>query len=382
MSKIISILGSTGSIGTQALDVARKNGYRIRGLVAGQNIDMLEAQAREFGPEAVALFDSSAAAELKSRLADTNIKVLCGADGVEQVAKLKVDILLNSIVGIAGLRPTLAAIESKNDIALANKETLVTAGTLVNKKAAENGVKIIPVDSEHSAIFQSLQGAPSGSLKKILLTASGGPFYGKTTKDLENVTVEQALDHPNWSMGKKITIDSATLMNKGLEVIEAVHLFGVSPDDIEVIVHRQSILHSAVELCDGAVIAQLGTPDMRLPIEYAITYPERGECCCERLSLADIGTLTFARPDMETFACLKTCFDAIKAGGLKPAAANGANEEAVALFLEGKISFLDIAKLVKSATDSEQNTGDYTADDVFEADLRARSLVRSQLNIK
>lgn len=382
MSKIISILGSTGSIGTQALDVARKNGYRIRGLVAGQNIDMLEAQAREFGPEAVALFDSSAAAELKSRLTDTNIKVLCGADGVEQVAKLKVDILLNSIVGIAGLRPTLAAIESKNDIALANKETLVTAGTLVNKKAAENGVKIIPVDSEHSAIFQSLQGAPSGSLKKILLTASGGPFYGKTTKDLENVTVEQALAHPNWSMGKKITIDSATLMNKGLEVIEAVHLFGVSPDDIEVIVHRQSILHSAVELCDGAVIAQLGTPDMRLPIEYAITYPERGECCCERLSLADIGTLTFARPDMETFACLKTCFDAIKAGGLKPAAANGANEEAVALFLEGKISFLDIAKLVKSATDAEKNTGDYTADDVFEADLRARSLVRSQLNIK
>lgn len=382
MSKIISILGSTGSIGTQALDVAHKNGYRIRGLVAGQNIDMLEAQAREFGPEAVALFDSSAAAELKSRLADTNIKVLCGADGVEQVAKLKVDILLNSIVGIAGLRPTLAAIESKNDIALANKETLVTAGTLVNKKAAENGVKIIPVDSEHSAIFQSLQGAPSGSLKKILLTASGGPFYGKTARDLENVTVEQALAHPNWSMGRKITIDSATLMNKGLEVIEAVHLFGVSPDDIEVIVHRQSILHSAVELCDGAVIGQLGTPDMRLPIEYAITYPERGECCCERLSLADIGTLTFSRPDMETFACLKICFDAIKAGGLKPAAANGANEEAVALFLDGKIGFLDIAKLVKAATDAEQNTGDYTADDVFEADLRARRLVRSQLNIK
>ncbi len=382
MSKIISILGSTGSIGTQALDVARKNGYRIRGLVAGKNTDMIEAQAREFGPEVVALFDSSAAEELKSRLADTDIKVLCGADGVEEVAKLKVDILLNSIVGIAGLRPTLAAIESKNNIALSNKETLVTAGTLVNKKAAENGVKIIPVDSEHSAIFQSLQGAPSGSLKKILLTASGGPFYGKTTKDLENVTVEQALAHPNWSMGKKITIDSATLMNKGLEVIEAVHLFGVSPDDIEVIVHRQSILHSAVELCDGAVIGQLGTPDMRLPIEYAITYPERGECCCERLSLADIGTLTFSRPDMETFACLKICFDAIKAGGLKPAAANGANEEAVALFLDGKIGFLDIAKLVKSATDAEQNTGSYTADDVFEADLRARRLVRSQLNIK
>ena len=215
-----------------------------------------------------------------------------------------------------------------------------------------------------------------------MLTASGGPFYGKTARDLENVTVEQALAHPNWSMGRKITIDSATLMNKGLEVIEAVHLFGVSPDDIEVIVHRQSILHSAVELCDGAVIGQLGTPDMRLPIEYAITYPERGECCCERLSLADIGTLTFSRPDMETFACLKICFDAIKAGGLKPAAANGANEEAVALFLDGKIDFLDIAKLVKSATDAEQNTGDYTADDVFEADLRARRLVRSQLNIK
>lgn len=381
MSKIISVLGSTGSIGEQALDVARKSGYRIKALAAGKNIDKLEAQAREFMPEIVAVFDPSAAAELKNRLNDTPITVLSESEGVCFAAEKKVDIVLNAIVGIAGLKPTFAAMEAKNDIALANKETLVTAGELVNKKAAEQGIKIIPVDSEHSAIFQSLQGAPKGSLKKILLTASGGPFYGKTLEELKNVTAAEALKHPNWSMGNKITIDSATLMNKGLEVIEAVHLFGVTADDIEVLVHRQSILHSAVELCDGAVIGQMGTPDMRLPIEYAITWPERGDLCCERLSLADVGTLTFARPDLDTFRCLKLCINAIKAGGLKPAAANGANEEAVALFLGGKIGFTDIADLVEAAIEAQPDVSDYTLDDVLDADKNARSLVLKKINL-
>lgn len=379
MTKSLVILGSTGSIGEQALDVARKNGYRVKAVAAGKSIDKLEKQAREFNVETVAVFDEDAACILKERLKDTNVKVLSGNKGVCEAAAIKADIVLNAIVGIAGLRPTFAAMNAKNDIALANKETLVTAGELVNKKAAEMGVKIIPVDSEHSAIFQSLQGAPKGSLKKILLTASGGPFYGKSREYLQSVTVEQALNHPNWSMGSKITIDSATLMNKGLEVIEAVHLFGVSADDIEVLVHRQSILHSAVELCDGAVIGQMGTPDMRLPIEYAITYPERGDLCCERLSLADVGTLTFARPDTDTFKCLKLCIEAIKAGGLKPAAANGANEEAVALFLSGKIKFLDIPRLVEVAINAQSDVTSYTLEDVFEADRRARELVKANL---
>lgn len=380
MSKIITVLGSTGSIGEQALDVARKNGYRIKALAAGKSIDKLEAQAREFMPEIVAVFDETAASELKDRLNDTPITVLSGSEGVCFAAEKKVDIVLNAIVGIAGLKPTFAAMEAKNDIALANKETLVTAGELVNRKAKEQGIRIIPVDSEHSAIFQSLQGVPEGSLKKILLTASGGPFYGKTIDELKNVTAAEALKHPNWSMGNKITIDSATLMNKGLEVIEAVHLFGVSADDIEVLVHRQSILHSAVELCDGAVIGQMGTPDMRLPIEYAITWPERGSLCCDRLSLADVGTLTFARPDIDTFRCLKLCIDAIKAGGLKPAAANGANEEAVALFLGGKIGFTDIADLVEAAIEAQPTVETYDIDDVFEADKNARSLVLRKIN--
>lgn len=380
MTKSLVILGSTGSIGEQALDVARKCGYKVKAVAAGKSIDKLEAQAREFGVEAVAVFDEDAAIILKERLKDTKITVHSGVVGVCAVASIKADITLNAIVGIAGLRPTFAAMNAGNDIALANKETLVTAGELVNAKAKEMGVKIIPVDSEHSAIFQSLQGAPEGSLSKIILTASGGPFYGKSREELQNVTVAEALNHPNWSMGSKITIDSATLMNKGLEVIEAVHLFGVSADDIEVLVHRQSILHSAVELCDGAVIGQMGTPDMRLPIEYAITYPERGSLCCDRLSLSDVGTLTFAKPDMETFACLKICIDAIKKGGLKPAAANGANEEAVALFLDGKIKFLDIPRLVGMAADSQEEVQNYTLEDVFAADKRARELVRAQIN--
>lgn len=380
MSKELIILGSTGFIGEHSLDVARKSGYNVKALAAGKNIEKLEKQAREFMPSTVAVFDEKKVEELKQRLQDTNITVLGGEDGVLEVAKIKADMVINAIVGIAGLKPTLKAIEAGNDIALANKETLVTAGTLVLAAAKEKNVKILPVDSEHSAIFQSLQGSPENAVSKIILTASGGPFFGKSKEELESVTVEQALNHPTWSMGSKITIDSATLMNKGLEVIEAVHLFGIEPDKIEVVVHRQSILHSAVEFCDGAVIGQLGTPDMRLPIEYAITYPERGTLCCNRLSLTEVGTLTFQKPDRETFPCLDICTNAIKEGGLKPAAVNGANEEAVALFLDGKIKFKDIPTLVKKALDAQDIVDTYTLEDVLAADKAARALVRKTVN--
>lgn len=373
--KELIILGSTGSIGTQAIDVCLKNGYRVTGLAAGRNIKLLEQQARLLKPLAVACSDEAAAKELKIKLADTDIKVFSGTNGVCELASGRGDTVLNAIVGIAGLRPTLAAINAGKTIALANKETLVTGGDIVKKALKEKGVALLPVDSEHSAIFQSLQGVPNGSLNKILLTASGGPFFNKKAKELENVTPADALKHPNWSMGAKITIDSATLMNKGLEVIEAVHLFDVAPDDIEVLVHRQSILHSAVELKDGAVIGQLGTPDMKLPIQYALTYPERVNLFGERLSLADIGTLTFQKPDMETFRCLPVCIEAIRRGGLKPTAANGANEEAVRLFLEGKIKFLQIAELVEKATDAQSDVNFFGVEDVFEADKAARQIV-------
>ena len=376
MSKELIVLGSTGFIGEHTLEVARKNGYKIKGLVAGTNLNKIEAQAREFNPQFVALFDEGKANALKEKLTDTNITVLGGEEGVLEVAGQKADIVVNAIVGIAGLKPTLKAIEAGNDIALANKETLVTAGKLVKAKAKEKGAKILPVDSEHSAIFQSLQGAPENSIYKIILTASGGPFFGKTKEELENVTIKEALNHPVWAMGSKITIDSSTLMNKGLEVIEAVHLFDVSADDIEVVVHRQSILHSAVEFTDGAVIGQLGTPDMKLPIQYAITYPLRAGAPSKRLSLTDVGTLTFQKPDMDTFPCLKICIDAIKEGGLKPAAVNGANEEAVALFLDNKIKFMDIPRLVKLAADAQSAVADYTLEDVLKADKEARKTVR------
>lgn len=376
MKKLI-ILGSTGSIGTQSLEVAKRSGYKVTALAAGSNIEVLEKQAREFKPLCVAVFNETAAKDLKLKLNDTDIKVLSGINGVCEVAQGEGDIVLNSIVGIAGLRPTLAAIDAGKTIALANKETLVTGGEIVNRKAREKGVKILPVDSEHSAIFQSLQGAPENSLKKILLTASGGPFFGKTRKDLENVTVKEALNHPNWSMGAKITIDSATLMNKGLEVIEAVHLFGLPAKDIEVLVHRQSILHSAVELSDGAVIGQLGTPDMRLPIQYALTYPERSDYAFEKLDLFKVGTLTFQKPDLDTFRCLSLCIEAINQGGLAPTAVNGANEEAVRLFLEGKIKFLNIAELVEKALLSAENKKEFTLEDILETDYLARQLVKT-----
>lgn len=374
--KELVILGSTGSIGTQSLEVARRQGYRVTGLVAGGNTELLEKQAREWKPKTVAVFKAEKAKDLKIKLSDTDIKVLSGEEGVCEVAGGEGDTVINAIVGIAGLKPTLSAIESGKTIALANKETLVTGGEIVKKKAKEKGVSILPVDSEHSAIFQSLQGAPKGSLKRIMLTASGGPFFGKTKKDLENVTVKEALNHPNWSMGAKITIDSATLMNKGLEVIEAVHLFDISADKIEVLVHRQSIVHSGVELSDGAVIAQLGTPDMRLPIQYALTYPARSDYAFETLDLFKAGTLTFEKPDTDTFRCLPLCIKAINEGGIAPTVVNGANEEAVKLFLEGKIKFLQIADLVEKALTSVDNKKDFSLEDIFRADETARAIVR------
>ncbi len=379
MMKSLIILGSTGSIGTQALEVCRRDGYTVTALVAGSNIELLEKQAREFKVKAVAVFNKDKAKALEIKLSDTDIKVLSGVEGVCEIAQGDGDIVLNSIVGIAGLRPTLAAIEAGKTIALANKETLVTGGEIVNRKAKEKGVKILPVDSEHSAIFQSLQGAPEKSVKKILLTASGGPFFNKTRKELENVTVKDALKHPNWSMGAKITIDSATLMNKGLEVIEAVHLFSLPASKIEVLVHRQSIVHSGIELSDGAVIAQLGTPDMRLPIQYALTYPERSDYTFEHLDLFKVGTLTFEKPDTDTFRCLPLCIEAINQGGLAPTAVNGANEEAVRLFLEGKIKFLQIADLVEKALLSVNNKKEFSLEDILAADKAARQSVINNL---
>lgn len=375
--KKIAVLGSTGSIGVQALEVARHCGFEVTALAAGRNTELIEAQAREFKPRTAAVYDREAAEDLKVRLADTDIKVLSGREGVIAAAEADCDTVLNAVVGIAGLEPTLAAIEAGHTVALANKETLVAGGEIVNRRLKARGVRLLPVDSEHSAIFQSIQGAPDGSVKKILLTASGGPFYGKTAAELQNVTAAEALRHPNWSMGAKITVDSATLMNKGLEVIEAVRLFSAAPDDIEVLVHRQSILHSGVELSDGAVIAQLGTPDMRLPIQYALTYPERGDYAPSRLSLSDIGTLTFERPDTDTFRCLPLCIEAVKTGGLAPAAVNGANEEAVALFLNGKIKFLQIAEAAEKALYSVNNKKEYGLEDILNADAEARRTVRA-----
>lgn len=374
--KKISLLGSTGSIGTQCLEVAKKYEYSVRALCANNNIKLLEEQARLFKPGFVAVFNEEKAKDLKLRLKDTDIKVKSGEEGVIEAASIDCDIVLNSIVGIAGLKPSLAALKAKNTLALANKETLVTGGKLVLDAAKENGTEILPVDSEHSAIFQCLS-KENKEIEKIILTASGGPFFGKTAKELQNITPKEALKHPNWTMGQKITIDSATLMNKGLEVIEAVHLFNVSPEKIEVVVHKQSILHSAVEFKDGAVIGQLGNPDMKIPIQLALTYPKRFESDAPRLNLTDIGTLTFEKPDYNTFTCLNTCINAIKEGGLKPAAANGANEMAVQLFLENKIKFLQIGEFVEKATSMQKNIKDYTLNDVYNADKAAREAVLS-----
>ena len=380
MDKVISLLGSTGSIGRQTLDVARQENITVAALAAHRNITLLEAQIREFQPPVAAVADPTAAQELKIKVADTRTKVLSGPEGVcEAAAVADSDLVVNALVGIAGLKPTLAAIEANKDIALANKETLVTGGQIVTEAIRRRRLRLLPVDSEHSAIFQCLQGVPAGSLKKILLTCSGGPFYGKTREDLAAVTAADALRHPNWDMGAKITIDSATLMNKGLEIIEAVHLFGVGPQDITVLVHRQSIVHSAIELSDGAVLAQLGVPDMRLPIQYALTWPNRSSACCAPLDLAAIGNLSFSFPDYQTFDCLQTCIDAIAAGGLKPTAANGANEQAVQLFLEGEITFLQIPELVRAAMEAQPAVQNFQLEDIYAADAAARQFVLNRI---
>lgn len=376
MTENLSILGSTGSIGKQSLDVCRKCGYGVKALTAFSSVDEIEKQAREFKPEKVALVDEKAAADLKIKLADTNIKVLGGMDGVCECAEIQsADTVLNSVVGMAGLKPTLTAIYAGKKIALANKETLVAGGQLVMSEAKKHSVEILPVDSEHSAIFQCLQGKPTNkALKKIILTASGGPFFGKTADELRDVTVEKALKHPNWSMGAKITIDSATMMNKGLELIEAVWLFSVKPDDVDIVVHRESIVHSAVEYDDNSVIAQLGLPDMRIPIQYALTYPERFESPVGELSLSQIGKLTFFEPDYETFRCINLCRRAINMGGLYPAAVNSANEQANLMFRQGKIGFLDIADRVEAVLEKTPHYDNYTFEDILEIDKFAREI--------
>lgn len=373
----LSVLGSTGSIGTQTLDVARMHGFEITALAAGRNVDLAEKQIRQFSPEFVAMFDEEAAKELRIRVADMSVKVAGGSEAVcEAAAYDNCDTVLNSVVGIAGLKPTLAAISAKKKIALANKETLVAGGELVMKKARENDVDIVPVDSEHSAIFQCLAGSRREDLKKIILTASGGPFFGKTRVELEDVSPDMALKHPNWSMGPKVTVDSSTLMNKGLEFIEAMWLFDVTPEQIEVVVHRQSIIHSMVEFNDNAVIAQLGAPDMRIPIQYALTYPDRLPSPVKSMSVADYSVLTFDKPDMDTFRCLPVCIEAARQGGLKPCAANSANEEAVALFLQGKIRYPQIPEIVEQAVLNQSANEEVTEENVFLADMNARRFVR------
>lgn len=380
--KKIALLGSTGSIGTQALDVVRLNGYRVVALTANKNYKEVERQAREFHPELVCMMQPQAAEALRVLLKDTDVRVASGMDGLIECATLSsADTVLNAVVGMVGLEPTLAAVRAKKTIALANKETLVAGGRLVMDAARENGVSILPVDSEHSAIFQALQGSPGKTaVKKLILTASGGPFFGKKESELQNVTVEQALNHPNWSMGAKITIDSATMMNKGLEIIEAAWLFDMPPAKIDVVVHRESVVHSAIEYVDNSVIAQLGVPDMRIPIQYALTYPERLLSPVRELSLTDYGKLTFFDPDYDTFRCLNVCRRAFELGGLHPAAANGANEESVKYFLDGKIKFTDIAYLNNEAMEHAPDVSDFSLADVLAADRCAREYVTKAVN--
>lgn len=375
--KGIALLGSTGSIGTQSLDVCRMHGYRVVCLTANRRVDLMETQIREFRPDLVSMMDPVAADDLRTRVADTGTKVLSGMDGLIECATYSgADTVLNAVVGMVGLQPTLAAIQAKKTLALANKETLVAGGHLVTNTAKAYGVDILPVDSEHSAIFQCLQGSPEkGAVKKLILTASGGPFFGKALAELENVTAADALKHPNWDMGAKITIDSATMMNKGLEFIEAKWLFDMPIDAIDIVVHRESVVHSAIAYQDNSVIAQLGVPDMRIPIQYALTYPQRLPSPVQELSLVDYGKLTFYAPDYDTFRCINVCKDAIAAGGLRPAAANGANEESVRLFLNGKIKFTDIAVLNRAAMEACPQVADYTLDDVLQADRAARDYV-------
>ena len=378
-TKSLVLLGSTGSIGVQALEVAQGAGYRVAALAAGSRVEPFEEQIRRYRPAAAAMFDEKAAADLKVRVRDLPVRITAGMEGLCELAALpEADMVLNAVVGMVGLLPTLAAVRAGHDVALANKETLVAGGALVMDAVARRGVKLLPVDSEHSAIFQCLQGRPprERALKRLILTASGGPFFGKSAAELERVTVQDALRHPNWSMGAKITIDSATMMNKGLELIEARWLFDVDPKDIDIVVHRESVVHSLIEYTDHPVLAQLGVPDMRIPIQYALTWPERLPSPVPRLDLAAYQKLTFFAPDYETFPCMTYCREAITWGGLYPAAVNAANEEAVALFLAGRIGFTAIPRLVASALDLTLPAGD-TAEAVLEADRHVREIVRA-----
>ncbi len=385
MTKRITLLGSTGSIGTQSLDVIRAQGYEVFGLAANRNAELLLRQIAEFHPKAVAVVDPAAAQRVKSELEGMSQPPLLleGSQGLTELAAMPgADVLLNAVVGIAGLASSLAAIESGKDLALANKESLVTGGALVTEAVRCKGVHLLPVDSEHSAIFQCLQDPHSAKkLTKILLTASGGPFFGKTADELRGMTAADALRHPNWSMGSKITIDSASLMNKGLELIEAVWLFGLPQEKVQIIVQRQSIIHSMVQFADNSIIAQLGVPDMRIPIQYALTWPEREVGPAPELDFATLGKLTFDLPDEETFCCLAAAKRAIALGGLVPTAVNGANEKAVELFLKGKIGFLDIGRFAQMAVDRFSDaTGSYVLEDVFACDAQARRMVEEAVS--
>ncbi|MBR4013381.1 MAG: 1-deoxy-D-xylulose-5-phosphate reductoisomerase [Clostridia bacterium] len=381
--KNIAVLGSTGSVGEQALDVADKFGFNVSAISANKNVKRVEEQARKFKVSKVAMADESAAADIKTRLADTDVKVYTGEDGIcEMINSEKRDVVLNSIIGEAGLLPTLSVIDSGARLALANKESLVVAGEIVMKAAKEKNVDILPVDSEHCAIFQCLKSGKDAEVKSILLTASGGPFYGKKIDELRDIRVEEALAHPTWKMGAKITIDSATLMNKGFEVIEAVHLFGVPAERIKVVVHRESIIHSMVEYIDNSVIAQLSVPDMRLCAQYAVTYPDRCDAVIDELNLFDIAKLTFAKPDTDTFALLKYAIDCIGKGGALPAVLNAANEVAVAEFLKGGIGFYTITEAVCSVVDKMQSAKDvHTLDGIISCDREARQLAKAELGI-
>lgn len=373
--KNIALLGSTGSIGTQTLDVCRMHGIKPTALCAAKNTALLEKQAREFMPHIVCIYDENCYSDMKQRLADTDIKVLCQMDGLCETASMKTDAVVNSVVGMVGLRPTLAALDAGNRVALANKETLVTGGELVINKAKEKNLPILPIDSEHSAIFQSLMASGGSKIERILLTASGGPFFGYSYDSLKTVTKAQALKHPNWDMGQKITTDSATLMNKGLELIEAVWLFGVKSEQVEINVHRQSILHSAVEFEDGSVIGQMGVPDMRIPIQFALTYPRRLPSPAKRLSLFDVGTMTFEKADEETFLCLKYAKKMLVQGGTACTVLNSANETAVGLFLEDKIPFYRIGELVADACENVSTHDEVTLGNILDSENAAREYV-------
>lgn len=379
MSKRISILGSTGSIGRQSLEVIEACGMEAAALTANSSVSLMESQARKFNPELAVLMDEKAAADLKVRLADTNVKVLGGMDGLLEAASVNsADTVITAVVGMVGLRPTLAAIREGKRIALANKETLVCAGELVLEEAKDYGAKIIPVDSEHSALFQCLEGnRDRGEVKRLILTCSGGPFYGKNQYELQGMTRDEALKHPNWSMGAKITVDSATLMNKGLEFIEAMHLYQMPPEKISIVVHRESIIHSLVEYCDNAMIAQMGVPDMKLPIQYALTYPKRvASAATTPFDIWNSGALTFGAPDPETFRCLDLALRAAKTGGTAGAVLNGANEAAVAQFLDRKIGFLEIADKVALAMEKVPVIQNPSLIDVLQADAAARDAVQ------